>query len=109
MHGIVKNTSGTSGIWRSTGETSKVMATGSIEVSALSLKSGSGAATCIIYDASSLADATPTRAKWALDTSQVGQDNQPFPTPLYFKFGLVAVLETGADTNAILCVERVGQ
>lgn len=109
MHGIVKNTSGTSGVWRSAGELFKVMATGTVEVAALSLKSGSGAATCAVYDAADLANATPSTLKWMLDCSNVGQDNQIFATPLLFNKGVVAVLEQGADTSAILCVERVGQ
>jgi hypothetical protein len=62
-------------------------------VTALSLKSGKGAATISIYDASDSTGATPTNLKWVLDAAAAGNDNQPFPSPIIFRKGIFAVCE----------------
>lgn len=91
-------------VWKpSAAEPSKKIG-GPNEVTALSLKSGKGASTVSLYDASDSSGAILANLKWVLDAATTGNDNQSFPSPIIFRKGIFAVCEIGLDFDPILCV-----
>lgn len=91
-------------VWRpAAGETSKKIGVAS-EVTALSLKSGTGAATVALHDVTDASQANQNTVKWVLDAAIGGNDNQSFASPIIFTRGIVAVVEQGDGNNLALCV-----
>ncbi len=91
----------TSGTWRpGTGETSKKLA-GPCEITNLKLAASGAPAVVAFYDSMDSAD----DLKWVLDASTTDTDSDTFEG-LIFKKGVYAVLEQGANSNAIICIAR---
>lgn len=94
-----------SAVWKpdAAPETSRKLA-GPCEVSALALKASGAAAVVSFYDGVSLTDAIPANLKWVLDASTTSDDDMTFVGALIFQKGVFAVLEQGANFNAIVMI-----
>ena len=84
------------------GNTAKVIATSSQEVTALKAVSAKGVAGLIFLYDSGTANATDLR--WVMDIPSGSPDIQTFSYPLVFKKGIYAVMEQGQNQRIILSV-----
>lgn len=86
----------------SEGNTSKVIATSSREVTAFKLITAeAGSGLVFLYDS---ATANATDLRWVMDAAADNADAQVFSSPLVFSKGIYAVLEQGANQRVILSV-----
>jgi hypothetical protein len=76
----------------------------SIEITALKLTSGGGAAHVSFYDNG---NGTKQNLRWVLDSSTAYDDCQVFPNPLFFKNGVYAVIDQGGNTNSEICLAGI--
>ena len=91
-------------VWKPSAGTPDQKIQGAVEITALKLAAGGGAAVVSIYDSSNLLGCNDNSLRWVLDASTTDVDSQVFCSPLIFTKGVYAICEQGIGFNPILCV-----
>lgn len=86
-------------VWKPTSAEKSKKLQGSVEVTALKLSAGGGAAHVSIYDSADLNGCNDNSLRWVLDASTTDNDFNPFEGPIGFSKGVFAICDQGWDFN----------